>query len=200
MASPRAQGHAITRTATAAVNAAVTGNPAPSQPPSVRAATTITTGTNTPEILSARRCTSALPVWASSTSRAICASCVSDPIRVARTTSRPPAFVVAPVTVSPAETSTGTDSPVSMDSSTADVPVTTTPSVAIFSPGRTTNSSPTCRSSTGILVSTSPRRTETSFAPSSSSARRAAPACFLERFSKYRPARMNIVTPAPTSR
>lgn len=34
-------------------------------------------------------------------------------------------------------TSTGTDSPVSMDASTADEPSTTVPSVAIFSPGRT---------------------------------------------------------------
>ena len=35
------------------------------------------------------------------TSRAICASAVSAPTRVARTTSRPPAFTVAPVTASP---------------------------------------------------------------------------------------------------
>ena len=38
----------------------------------------ITIGTKTPEIRSARRCTSALPFCASSTSRAICASWVSD--------------------------------------------------------------------------------------------------------------------------
>ena len=41
-------------------------------------------------------------------------------------------------------TSTGTDSPVSIEASTAPRPETTVPSVAIFSPGRTTNSSPTC--------------------------------------------------------
>ncbi len=46
-------------------------------------------------------------------------------MRVARTTSRPPTFVVAPVTESPSATSTGTASPVSMDASTADVPETT---------------------------------------------------------------------------
>ena len=113
-------------------------------------AITMTIGTKTPETWSASRCTSALPVWASSTSLAICASWVSEPTRVARTTSRPPALTVAPVTASPSPTSTGTDSPVSMEASTAEVPETTTPSVAIFSPGRTTNSSPTARSSTGI--------------------------------------------------
>jgi hypothetical protein len=64
------------------------------------------------------------------------------------------------------------------------VPETTTPSVAIFSPGRTTNSSPACRSSIEIFVSTPHRSTATSFAPSSSNARSAAPAWRLDRFSK----------------
>ena len=67
----------------------------------------MTIGTNTAEIRSASRCTGALPVWASSTSRAIWASAVSAPTRVARTTSRPPALTVAPVTASPGPTSTG---------------------------------------------------------------------------------------------
>ena len=184
MASPSAQGQAITSTATAAVKAAATGNPAPSHAPSTATAIPITMGTKTPEMRSARRCTSAFPDCASSTSCAICASCVSEPTREARTTSRPPAFTVAPVTVSPSATSTGADSPVSIDASTADVPETTTPSVAIFSPGRTTNSSPAASSVVGICTSRPSRSTETSFAPSSSSARRAAPACRLERFSK----------------
>ena len=74
----------------------------------------MTIGTKTPDTRSARRCTSALPFCASSTSRAICASWVSAPTRVARTTSRPPALTVAPTTASPGFTSTGTDSPVSM--------------------------------------------------------------------------------------
>ena len=96
---------------------------------------TSTTGTKTPETRSARRWTSALPDCAASTRRAICARRVSAPTRVARTTSRPPALVVAPVTTSPGPTSTGTGSPVSMDSSTALLPSTTTPSVATVSPG-----------------------------------------------------------------
>ena len=48
------------------------------------------------EIRSASRCTLALPVCACSTSRAMCASWVSAPTRVARTTSRPLALRVAP--------------------------------------------------------------------------------------------------------
>ncbi len=112
----------------------------------------ITIGTNTPEIRSASRCTRALPVWASSTMRAIWASVVSAPTRVARTTRRPPALTVAPVTASPPLTSTGIDSPVSIEASTADAPSWTTPSVAIFSPGRTTNRSPGLSISAGRRV------------------------------------------------
>src|SRR6266545_4787978 len=88
-------------TATAAVNAAVAPAPVPSQNPNVATATAMTTGTNTAEMRSASRCTGALPACACSTRRAICASCVSAPTRVARTTSRPPALTVAPTTMSP---------------------------------------------------------------------------------------------------
>ena len=51
-----------------------------------------------PETRSASRWTGALPAWASVTSRAIWATAVSAPTLVARTTSRPPAFTVAPAT------------------------------------------------------------------------------------------------------
>ena len=53
--------------------------------------------------------------------------------------------------------STAADSPVSMLASTAEDPSTTTPSVAIFLPGRTTKLSPTSRASTGTRCSTPPR-------------------------------------------
>ena len=120
VARPSAHGQAMISTATAAVNANEAGSPAPSQKPSVATERPITIGTNTPETRSASRCTSALPDWASVTSRAICASAVSEPTFVARTTSRPPALTVAPATASPGCFSTGTDSPVSSDWSTAD--------------------------------------------------------------------------------
>ena len=185
VARPRAHGHAMMSTATAAVNPAESGNPAPIQAPRAATATAIAMGTKTPETRSARRWISALPDCASSTILAIWASWVSEPTRVAFTTRRPPALTVAPVTLSPSETSTGTDSPVSMEASIAELPEVIVPSVAIFSPGRTTNSSPTVSSSMETRSSCSFRSTETSFAPSSSSARRArAGAAFEERFSK----------------
>ena len=96
---------------------------------------------------------------------------------VARTTSRPPALTVAPVDrrrpgrprPAPPRRSAATRS-------TAEWPSTTTPSVAIFSPGRTTNRSPTDELADRHPA---PRRrrasTATSLAPSSSSARSAAP-------------------------
>ena len=123
MARPRAQGQAMISTATPAVNAVARVSPVPTQKPTVPSARPMTTGTNTAEIWSASRWTGALPFWASVTSRAICARAVSAPTRVARTTRRPPALTVAPVTGSPGPTSTGTGSPVSREASIAEVPV-----------------------------------------------------------------------------
>ena len=204
VASPSAQGQAMIRTATAAVKAAVAEWPVTSHAARVRSDRPMTTGTNTADTRSASRCTSALPFWASSTRRAIWASWVSDPTRLASTTIRPPALTVAPTTLSPGPTSTGTDSPVSIAASMAEVPLTTVPSVATFSPGRTTKRSPTASWETGIRVSIWPRgpsrSTATSFAPMSRSARRAAPEVRLALASKYRPAMMNVVTAAATSR
>ena len=88
-------------TATAAVNAKLALSPVASQKPSVASASARTIGTMTPETRSARRWTGALPVWASVTSLAICASAVSAPTLVARTTRRPPALTVAPATSEP---------------------------------------------------------------------------------------------------
>ena len=184
VANPSAQGQAMISTATAAVKAALSGNPAPIQPPRTATAIAMTMGTKIPEMRSASRWTWALPDWASSTSWAIRANWVSEPTRVARTMSRPPALTVAPVTASPSLTSTGSDSPVSMLASTAEFPVMMTPSVAIFSPGRTTKLSPTCNWAIGICVSVPLRSTATSLAPSSSKARSAAPAWRLDCFSK----------------
>ena len=100
---------------------------------------------------------------------------MSAPTRVARTTSRPPAFTQPPVTASPGPTSAGTGSPVSIEVSTAELPETTIPSAAIFSPGRTTNSSPAASWSAGTRTSAPSRSTATSLAPSDSSALSAAP-------------------------
>ena len=172
-------------TETAALTA--NGPPLPSiaQKISVAIARTITVGTKIAEIRSASLWTGALPVWASSTSRAIWARAVSDPILVASTTSRPSALMLAPTTSSPAPFSTGTDSPVRSDSSTEEAPSTTRPSVATFSPGRTTNLVPTVSSPTGTITSSpSTPRTATSLAPMSIRALSASPALSLARSSK----------------
>ena len=200
VASPSAQGQAMMSTATAAVNAACAEPPSTSHATRVMTEIPITTGTNTADTRSARRCTSALRDCASSTRRAIWASCVSDPTRVAFTTRRPPVLRVAPTTASPGETSTGTDSPVTRAASMLLVPEVTTPSVATFSPGRTMNSSPTRRDVIGTRISTPLRSTAASLAPSCRRVRRASPDRRLARTSAKRPARRNIVTPAATSR
>ena len=188
------------RVATAAVNATSSDPPTSSHPTNATIARTITIGTNTPETRSARRCTFALPVWASSISRCIRASSVSAPTRVISTIRRPPTFTVAPTTREPVVTSTGTDSPVSMLASIADAPSTTRPSEGIFSPGRTSTRSPTISCETGTSCSTPPTRRVASFAPRCRSARSASVEDFLARASAYRPARMNTVTRAATSR
>ena len=75
----------------------------------------------------------------------------------------------------------------SIEASTAEVPLTTVPSVATFSPGRTTKRSPTASRPTGIRVSPAvgpSRSTATSLAPMSSRARSAAPEARLARASK----------------
>ena len=125
---------------------------------------------------------------------------MSAPTRVARTTSRPYVLMVAPATSVPGPTSTGTGSPVSIDASTAERPSSTTPSVAIFSPGRTTNRSPGWTRSTGTTTSCPSRRSRASFAPSSRSARIAAPARPRARVSRNRPRRISVVITAPTSK
>ena len=205
VARPSAHGQATTRTATAALQADAAGSPAPSQKPSVATATAITHGTNTAAIRSASRCALALVACAWLTRRVICASRVPEPTWVARTTSRPLMFTVAPVTGSPGPTSAGIDSPVTSDASTAELPSATIPSVAIFSPGRTTNRSPAASSSTGtrrsVIFCPGPSRsTATVLAPSAASALSARPDRSRARASRYRPASTAAVTPAAASR
>ena len=142
VARPSAHGHAMMSTATEAVKASVGSPVSASQPTRVARESASTIGTKTAETRSTSRWMGALPACASSTSRAICASAVSPPTRVARTSSRPNVLTVPPATSSPGPTSTGTGSPVSIERSTAESPSSITPSVAIFSPGRTMKRSP----------------------------------------------------------
>ena len=197
VASPSAHGQAMIRTATAAVNASFAEWPVRSHAASVVSAITNTIGTKIADTRSASRCTGAFDPCASATRRAICASAVSLPTPVASTTRRPEALTVAPNTESSTVTSAGTDSPVSIETSTADDPSTTTPSVAILSPGRTTNREPTCNCSTAI---SSPDSSRAVRAPSSRSARSAPDDRRLARVSKYLPSNSSAVTTVAVSK
>ena len=200
VARPSAHGHAMMRTATAAVNDACTSPVRSSHASSVSMAITRTAGTKTAETRSARRCTGALPACASTTSRVMWARWVSAPTRVAVTVRVPSTLTVAPVTGSPGATSTGTGSPVSREVSTALSPETTTPSVAIRSPGRTTNTSPTLTCEAGTLVSTPSTITEASWAARLASALRALVERRFARASNHRPASRKTGTAAATSK
>ena len=123
------------------------------------AAMAMTTGTNTPEMVSASLATGALVEAASLTMLISWARVVSSPTRVARHLRKPLWFSVAEVTVSPSALSTGMLSPVSADSLTALAPSTTTPSTGMFSPGRTTKMSPLLTSSMPTVISSPFRMT-----------------------------------------
>ena len=116
-------------------------------------------GTNTAAMRSAMRWMGALVPWASSTARTMRASVESAPTRRARTVTAPVVFWVPPVTASPWAFTTGSVSPVSMDSSTSVAPSVTTPSTGIFSPGRTSTVSPATTWARGTSRSSPPRTT-----------------------------------------
>ena len=160
VASPIAHGHAMMRTATSLRSAPVnTGaGPSSSHMANVMTASPMTTGTNTLATLSARRWIGAFEPCASSTILIMLARTVSRPVRVARNSKLPVRTMVAPTTPSPGPLSTGTLSPVIIDSSTAEVPLRTSPSTGIFSPGLTRTMSPGLTCSTGTSIS-SPSRT-----------------------------------------
>ena len=144
VARPRAQGHAMIRTATALTMAwARRGSgPIQAQTANVTSATRTTAGTNQPETVSASFWMGARLRCASATMRTICDNRVSAPTRSAVIRKPPVPLRVPPVTRSPSAFSTGIDSPVTMDSSTLDRPSVTTPSTGTDSPGRTRSTSP----------------------------------------------------------
>ena len=113
----------------------------------------ITTGTNTPDTLSAIWAIGAFVATAFSTISIICCNVVSLPTRTALHVSAPFWFSVAALTRSPACLSTGRLSPVRADSSTALSPSSTSPSTGILSPGLTIKVSPVVTSCAGIVIS-----------------------------------------------
>ena len=128
VARPSAHGQAIRTTAMACASACVAGAPPSSQPPAVTPAMPMTLGTNTEEIRSASFWTGNLALCASSTMRTMWASTVSRPTAVARRVRAPFWFMQPPITLSPTALLTGRLSPVSIDSSTAELPAITSPS------------------------------------------------------------------------
>ncbi len=130
------------------------------QAANVTSAASTTAGTKYDDTTSANRWIGARLRCASLTMWTICASSVSLPTRSARITKPPVPFTVPPVTRAPSVFSTGSDSPVTIDSSTALAPSSTTPSTGIASPGRTRSRSPGTIASSGTSSSVvpSPRR------------------------------------------
>ncbi len=155
VARPRAQGQAMMRTETAATSACAKrgSGPTTAHVAKATAATATTAGTNHAATASARRWTFARLRCASATSWTIRASRVSFPTFSARITKPPVPLTVEPVTRAPGPFSTGTGSPVSIDSSTLEAPSRTTPSTGTFSPGRTRSRSPGRTSSSGTSLS-----------------------------------------------
>ena len=99
------------------------------------------------------RCIGAFERCAIATIWTICASTVAEPTCSERITNAPLVLSVAPMSLSPARLVTGSGSPVSIDSSRALLPSTTTPSTGTFSPGRTRSASPTCTWASGTSSS-----------------------------------------------
>ena len=154
VAKPSAHGHEITRTEIAYESAVANSAPTNIHTTNATRAMPITTGTNTPLILSAIFSIGAFELVASSTSCTMPASTVSAPTRSARMVNQPAVFTVAPVTAAPSRLETGSGSPVITDSSTEPSPSSTTPSTGTASPVRTTSTSPTRTSFAGTFCST----------------------------------------------
>ena len=176
VARPSAQGQAMMSTdanATVAKRARGSG-PTTYQATHVTTAIPITTGTKTPEMRSASFWIGGLEACACSTSRAIWASAVWLPTAVAAMSMAPSTIRVPPMTRSPGPFSAGSDSPVTIDSSTAARPARTLPSTGIASPGLARSRSPTATSESGTSLSTPSRTRRANFGARSSSLRTAA--------------------------
>ncbi|MCY1372528.1 hypothetical protein D9M69_597400 [compost metagenome] len=160
VARPIAHGQAMISTATALTSAKVSAGSGPnaSQMMKVRTAAAMTAGTNHMVMRSTSAWIGSLEPCACSTMRMICASNVSLPTLVARNVSAPFWLTVPPTTSEPGVFSTGTGSPLIMDSSMKLLPSTTSPSTGMRSPGRTSITSPATTSSMAISAA-APLRT-----------------------------------------
>ncbi len=197
VASPKAQGQAITNTGIKTLRAKLMSPVAISQAMPAMRAMANTTGTKMPETLSASLAMGALEPWASSTRRMIWASAVSSPTFSARKRREPVVFRVAANTWSPASFITGMLSPVMADSSRPLAPEIITPSTGTRAPGRSRRMSPASTSSTGISRSSSPLRRMAVLGVRASRAFTASPVRPLDTASRVLPSRIRVMmTPA----
>ena len=163
VASPKAQGQEITRTAIPIDSEKAKDLPISSHTITATTAMAITIGTNTPLTRSASLAIGALEELASSTKRIICDNVVSSPTFVAFIRKYPALLTVAPMTVSPTSFSTGMLSPVITASSTEVFPSTIIPSTGMVLPGLITIISFKTTSSDGISSSFPSRMTNAVF-------------------------------------
>ena len=154
VARPMAQGQATTSTAMAVATARTRRGSAPSryQPTKVATAISRITGTNTSEMRSARRAMAGFEPCARSTMATMRASVVFAPTCVARITIAASVRSVPVASRLPGPRSTGSDSPVIADSSTAARPLTMMPSTGMRPPGRMRNRSPAMILLTAMVV------------------------------------------------
>ena len=187
VASPSAQGQEMTSTLTAQVKACSKGYPPASQPISTISAIAMTTGTNTPAILSAADAMGALLAPASSTSLIIFASILSPPVAVTRAVRCPVLFTVPPMSSEPSVFSTGTLSPLTALSSTNACPESTTESAGTDAPAFTTTMSPGRSSELSFSISSPPTSTIAVGGARSFSLSSASPVRRLDSVSRYFP-------------
>ncbi len=143
----------MTITAIECESAVETAAPVISHTTKVITAISRTDGTNTPETLSAILAIGAFEDAASLTVLIILENTVSSPIASALILTAPERFIVAPVTLSPTDLSTGMLSPVIADSSAEQVPSIISPSTAKLSPALVKITSPILISETGTVFS-----------------------------------------------
>ena len=196
VASPIAQGQAITSTLTAESRAwgKTAVPPASSHTANVSRLTATTEGTKTRAMRSTSRCTGAFEPCASCTMRMICASIVLRPTSSALKRKVPCLTMVPASTLSPCRFSTATGSPEIIDSSMkAEASPSTRPSTGMRSPGRTSMVSPGCRTEIGASV-TEPFSTRWAvFGCSPIRARMAEAVPFLARSSMSRPVSTKVM-------
>ena len=138
-------------------------------------------------------------LWAWRTNATIWASTVSSPTRLTRKQKLPLRLSEAPITWSPGALATAVASPVSIDSSTQELPSISCPSTGIFSPGRTCTRSPTTSSDTGISIGWPSRSTRAVGGCSCSRCRIAAEVWPRARASSSRPSSTRVTITAAVS-